>query len=143
MLVFPGFRLELAQIIFLLALFLDLFLYRFQRLQQRRLGHGFQQILLHPDLDRLFRELKVVVTADQDDFGFGQLGADHFAERQPIHERHFDIGDQNIRTQLADLRQRQLAVRRIPAKFKIVPRPIDAIAQPFADNAFVFYQKNL
>ena len=143
LLILPPFLLEAAQIGLLLAFLVDLPADILQRFQQGAFRHGLQQILLHADLNGLLREFKVVVAADENDFCLRQLRADEFAERQPVHKRHFDVRDQDVRAQLADLRQRQFAVRRVAAEFKAVPRPVDALAQPFPHDAFILHQKNL
>ena len=143
LLIFRPFLLEAAQIVLLFSLLVDFPADILQRLQQRRLCHGLEQVLLHADLNGLLRELKIVVSADEDDPCLRQLGADELAERQPVHKRHFDIRDQNVRAQLADLRQGKLPVGRIAAEFKAVPLPIDAVAQTFPHNTFILHQKNL
>lgn len=143
LLIFLPFLLKLTQIGFLLPLLVDFPADILQRFQKRRLCHRLKQILLHADLNGLLRKLKVVVSADENNSCLRQFCADKLAECQPVHKRHFDIRNQNVRAQLADLRQRQLAVGRIAAEFKTVPFPVDAVAQPFPHDAFVLYQKNL
>lgn len=118
LLIFRPFLLEAAQIVLLFSLLVDFPADILQRLQQRRLCHGLEQVLLHADLNGLLRELKIVVSADEDDPCLRQLGADELAERQPVHKRHFDIRDQNVRAQLADLRQGKLPVGASPQNSK-------------------------
>ena len=134
---------ELAQIGFLLALLVDLPADVFQRFQERCLGHGLEQILLHADLNGLLRKFKVVVAADENDLCLRKLRTDKPAQCKSVHKRHFDVRDQDVGAQLADLRQRKLAVRRISAELKAVSCPVDALAQSLPHDAFVLHQKNL
>ena len=143
LLILLPFLLEAAQIGLLLALFVDLSADVLQRFQKRRLCHGLEQILLHADLDGFLRKFKIVVPADENDFCLRQLRADELAERQSVHKRHFDVCNQDVRAQLADLRQGQLPVGRVAAEFEAVPLPVDAVAQTFPHDAFILHQKNL
>ena len=117
--------LEAAQIILLLTFVIDLPTDVLQRFQKRRLCHGLEQVLLDTDLDRLLRELKIIVAADEDDPCLRQLRADELAERESIHKRHFDIRDQDIRA-----RRRRIRSRILPSRCSRADPPARRIHPP-------------
>ena len=65
----------------------------------------------------------------------------HVAQCQPVHERHSDVCDQQIRFCPPDPCKRQLPVSRFPCKLKSVLLPGDIVPESLAHHALIFRQK--
>ncbi|MPM66142.1 hypothetical protein SDC9_113049 [bioreactor metagenome] len=92
-LIFLRLALEHREILPLLLLGLHLLLERNQQLYEFFFDDGFEQILLHPHTNRLLCIGKIVISADNDNFGAGQFLSDQLAQRESVHKRHLDVGD--------------------------------------------------
>ena len=132
-----------AQKALLLVLLLDLAAGLLQRLDHRGLGDGLEQILVHVQLDRLARVFEIAVAAEDDDLRVRELAAHDAAEREPVHEGHLDVRDEHVWLELADQRQRHLAVRRVADEREAVLRPGDHIAQTLPHDALILRDKHL
>ena len=65
------------------------------------------------------------------------------AERQPVHKRHFDVGDQDIRLDVLQHRQRDFAVRRFPGQKESALLPREIVPDALPDDDLVIHHKSL
>ena len=94
-------------------------------------------------LDRFLGVAKFVVAAEDEDLGLRPARPHDPAEFQPVHERHLDVGDEDIRQFAFDERKRQFTVGRFATKVQTGARPVDAVANPFPGDNFILDEKDL
>ena len=142
LLVLLGLQPEPLQVVLLLGLVLDLLLHLGEHLGQRALGHRLQKIPLHPQVDGLAGVVEVVVPRQNDDLGAGELLEHQFAQFQPVHEGHADVGEQHVGLHLPQQGQRHLAVAGLP--HELVPHlvPGHGIPQCFPNGTLILNQKD-
>jgi len=63
-------------------------------------------------------------------------------EFEPVHKRHFDIGDEDVRFYILYHRKRDFSVARFAGKRKARLFPIDFCTETFADDHFIIDDKN-
>ena len=77
---------------------------------QLLLRNGLQQIVLHAEGERRFRVTELVVPAHDHHPDVGECVVDLARQREPVHYRHADVGDQHVGVELRDRLQGRLAV---------------------------------
>ena len=107
-------------------------------LSVNRLG----QILRHPQFDGFLRVFKFLITGQNDDLDVRKLSADQSAELQPVHKRHPDISDHDIRKQPLDHGIGQFSVTGLPTELIAMSLPVDIIFDSLADDEFILHQKH-
>ena len=105
-------------------------------------GDGFQKILEHAQLDGFLGIFELVVAAEDDDLGRGHAVSDDLAELQTIHERHPDIGDQDVGSDRLQERQGHLAVGGFTAELKAVGLPVHIVADTLTGHDLVLDEED-
>ncbi|MNJ63646.1 hypothetical protein D3C77_595620 [compost metagenome] len=108
-----------------------------QQAGQIRRADRLQAVFFDPDAEGAPGVLEFAVSAQNDDFDIRHTLADESAQLQAVHERHLNVGDQNVRMKLLDQRQRDLAVRGIAAVEEAFLLPMDAVPDRLPDQNFV------
>ena len=103
----------------------------------------FEQIILHSDVDRLFRIIEIIIAAQDHNLESRDFFLCHFCQCQPVHERHLDVRDQKIRLLSEQKRQCHLSIRSLANKFKPQILPWDHPLDRFPNDHLIFCQKNL
>ena len=140
-LVFPRLTREHLKIFLLLPLLLNSASGLLQRLDHAGPGDGLEQILIDVQLNGLLRIFKVVISGQDDDPGVRKLAVHQAAQGETVHERHFDVGDENIRTDSAHHGQGDFTVRGFSGEHKAVLFPRNHIPDSLPDDALIFHNK--
>ena len=141
-LVFPCLPCEHLEIFLLLPLLLNPAACLFQGLDHVGAGDGLEQILIDVQLDGLLRVLKIVISGQDDDPRVRKFAVHQAAQGEPVHERHFDVGDENIRTDSAHHGQGDFSVGGFPGEDKAVLFPRNHIPDSLPDDALIFHNKH-
>ena len=137
------FALELRLVVILNHILFNLFFQFKQRLLKRQPCDRLQKILINADFNGFSGIFEIVISADNHNFGFGELLTYNFAQRQPVHKGHFYICNEHIRPCLPDHRQSHFSVRRFSHKPESILFPGNLISQAVPDHSFVFHKKYL
>jgi len=114
-----------------------------QHLVQVLHGHGLEQVFQDAQLDGLLRVLELIMTAEDDDLGGRQAIPDDLAELQAVHERHANVGDQEIGLGRPEERQGDLTVWGFAAELEAAGLPVYIIPDPLANLDLVLDEKDL
>ncbi len=108
------------------ALPVQLLAHLFERLQQLvAFDRHLQEIVDRAKLHRLFDQLEFVVVAQHETFDRRIRRGDFFDQTDSIHDRHLDVGDDDVGRRFAYFLQRLLAVGRFSEQFESARGPID------------------
>ena len=124
------------------ALFLDLLAYAVKRSFQLLRRYRFQQVFPYTERDRFLCIGEIIVAGKDDSFHPRHRSLHFLAQTDAVHERHPDVGQQNIRVQVTEHRQRHLSVRRLSDQLITFFFPWKGIPQVFADRNLIIHEKH-
>ncbi|MNI58426.1 hypothetical protein D3C73_1135380 [compost metagenome] len=93
-----------------------------------------QHILDNSELDRFLGIFKFAMIGQYDTFGLREANLHPLDQFDPIHHRHPNIGNQQIRHMPLHLRKRLLAVLRYPCYLKPELLPVDVMNKGVSDD---------
>ena len=140
--IFPGLAGKHLKVFLLLPLLLNSASCLLQGLDHAGPGDGLEQILIDVQLDGLLCVLKIVISGQDDDPRVRKFAVHQAAQGETVHERHFDVGDENIRTDSAHHGQGDFSVGGFPGEDKAVLLPGDHVADALPDDALIFHNKH-
>lgn len=123
--------------------FIQLFARVGQRADEFGRGDGLEQIAQAVERHGLPREFKIVVSAEDDKPRRGQRLARLFQHRQPVHQRHADIGNDQVGLFFFAELQGFQPVGGLPDYGETVFFEVHHFHQTFADVALVVCQQEL
>src|SRR5690606_15292428 len=94
--IFVRLFLKLCQLVAFLPFLIQLDGQFLKRVLQGLDGDGFEQVVGHAQFDGLLGVFEFVVSAEDDDLYPRHAFPDDLAQLQSVHERHFDVGDQDV-----------------------------------------------